>query len=211
MQPVTIDDYAKYPELKEEMKSFNEQVKEVIGVFDGSLVLQSEADKPEEALFIPVPEGGLPQDEDLDVHVDGQDFDPLICAEVILQHKGSDMMAKICGQKCDTDSNLVGHKNCIPTLDTQCYEVKFLDGEHQHIAYNVLAEHLLSGVDSKGNQFQIFKEIVEHHKDHHTVEITNQYYKHNGCHYKKKTTTRWEMEVEWHDGSSSWLPLKMLK
>jgi len=32
-------DYAKYPELKEEMKSFNKKVKEVISVFDGSLCL----------------------------------------------------------------------------------------------------------------------------------------------------------------------------
>ena len=58
-------------------------------------------------------------------------------------------------------------------MDTRCYEVEFLDGEHQHIAYNVLAEHLLSGVDSEGNQFQIFKEIVDHRKDHHAVEIAD--------------------------------------
>jgi len=96
---VTNDDYAKYAELKEEMKSFNEHVKEAIGIFDGSLVLQSEDDEPEEALFIPVPEGGLPPDEDLDDHVDGRDFDPLIRAEVILPHKDSDMMAKVLGQK----------------------------------------------------------------------------------------------------------------
>jgi len=82
------------------MKSFNEKVKEVIGIFDG------------------VPEGGLPLDEDLDDHVDGQDFDPLIHAEVILLHKGSDMMAKVLGQKQDADGNLVGRKNCIPTMDT---------------------------------------------------------------------------------------------
>jgi len=96
-------------------------------------------------------------------------------------------------------------------MDTQCYEVKFLDGEHQHITYNVLAEHLLSGVDSEGKQFQIFKEIVDHHKDHRTVEIVDQYYKQNGRRYKKKTTTGWDMEVEWHDGLTSWLPLKRLK
>jgi len=95
VRPVTIVDYAKYPELKEEMKSFNEHVKEVIGIFDGSLVLQSEADEPEEVLFVPVPEGCLPLDEDLDDHVDGQDFDPLIRAEVILLHKDGDMMAKV--------------------------------------------------------------------------------------------------------------------
>jgi len=94
-------------ELKDEMKSFNEKVKETIGVFDGLLVLQSEANEPEEALFVPVLEGGLPQDEDLD-NVDGHNFDPLIRAEVILPHKGGDMMAKVIGCKHDANGNLVG-------------------------------------------------------------------------------------------------------
>jgi len=70
-------------------------------------------------------------------------------------------------------------------MDSQCYEVEFLDGEHQHIAYNILAEHLLSGVDSKGYQFQIFKEIVNHQKDKRAVEIADQFYKQNSCKYKK--------------------------
>jgi len=189
-----------------------DEILQFIGIFDGSLVLQSKADEPKESLLVLVPEGGLPPDEDLDDHVDGQDFDPLICAEVMLPHKGGDMMVKVLGWKHDADGNLVSHKNCIPMLDTQCYEAKFLNGEHQHIVYNVLVEHLLSGVlDSKGNKLQSFKEIVDHHKDHHAVEIADQYYKCNSCHFKKKTTTGWEMEVEWHNGSISWLPLKMLK
>jgi len=104
--------------VKEEMKTFNEKVKEVIGIFDGSLILKLEAHEPEEALFVLVLEGGLPQDKDLDNHVDGQDFHPLICAKVILSDKGGDMMAKFFGQKHNTDSSLVGYKNCIPTLDT---------------------------------------------------------------------------------------------
>ena len=115
--PVTIDNYAKYPKLKDEMKSFNDKVKETVRVFDGSLVLLLEADEPKEAHFVPVPEGGLPQDEDLD-DVDGRDFDPLICAEVILPHKGGDMMAKVIGCKHDANGNLVGQKNQIPTMDS---------------------------------------------------------------------------------------------
>ena len=63
----------------------------------------------------------------------------------------------------------------------------------------------------EGNQFQIFKEIVDHWKDKCAVEIADQYYKKNGRRYKKKMTTGWEMEVEWKDGTSSWLPLKTLK
>jgi len=120
-------------------------------------------------------------------------------------------MAKVLGQKCNTDGNLMGCKNCVPTMNSQVYEVEFLNGIRQHIAYNILAEHLLSGIDSEGNQFQNFKEIVDHRKDKHTIEIVDQYYKKNGHQYKKKTTTGWEMEVEWKDGTSSWLPLKTLK
>ena len=39
-------------------------------------------------------------------------------------------------------------------------QVEFLDGERQQIAYNILAEHLLSQVDKEGNQYQLFTEIV---------------------------------------------------
>ncbi len=84
------------------LKSINDKVKEVIGVFDGSLVLQLEADEPEEAHFVPVPEGSLPQDDDLD-DVDGCEFDTLICAKLILLHKDGDMMARVIGHKHDTD------------------------------------------------------------------------------------------------------------
>jgi hypothetical protein len=33
----------------------------------------------------------------------------------------------------------------------------------------------------------------------------------NGKQYKKKTTAGWDLQVEWRDGSTSWLPLKQLK
>jgi len=90
VHPVTIDNYAKYPELKVEMKQFNEHVKEVIGVFNGSLVLQSEVNEPEEALFVLVTDGTLPTDDGFEEdEVEGKDFDPLIHAEVILLHKAA--------------------------------------------------------------------------------------------------------------------------
>jgi hypothetical protein len=39
----------------------------------------------------------------------------------------------------------------------------------------------------------------------------DQCYTKNGRKYKKKTTAGWELEVEWKDGSTSWVPLKPLK
>jgi len=129
VHPVTIKDYAKYPKLKDEMKQFNECFKEVIGVFDGSLVLQSEVNEPEEALFVLVTNDTIPTADGFeDDKVEGKDFDPLIHTEVILLHKGGNMMAEVLGWKHDTNGNLVGCRNHVPTMDSHVYEVEFLDG-----------------------------------------------------------------------------------
>jgi len=90
-------------------------------------------------------------------------FDPLVCAEVTLPHKGSDMMAKVVGRKHDAAGNLIGRKHKLPVLDSRVYEVEFLDGECQEVSFNILAKHLLSQIDKEGNQYHIFKKIVDHH------------------------------------------------
>ena len=33
----------------------------------------------------------------------------------------------------------------------------------------------------------------------------------NGRRTKKKTTTRWDIEIKWRDGSTLWLPMKEVK
>lgn len=122
------------------------------------------------------------------------------------------MIAVVIKRKRDANGNLVGRKHRFPRLDSRVYEVEFLDGERQQIAYNILAEHLLSQVDEEGRQYQLFKEIVDHRRDSRkAVEKSDQYFQRNGKHYKKKTTTGCYLEVEWRDGSTSWLPLKTLK
>jgi len=213
VRPITTDDYIKYPELREEMREFNTQVKEKIGNFDDSLILQSEVDEPEEALVVPLPDGELPVEEDgYDEPETGRGFDPLVRAEVILPHKGGDMMAKVVGRKRDAAGNLVGRKHKLPVLDSRVYEVEFLDGERQEVSFNLLAEHLLSQFDEEGNQYHIFKEIVDHRKNpKKAVDKADQYFTKGNRKYKKKTTVGWDLQVEWKDGTTSWLPLKTLK
>ena len=53
--------------------------------------------------------------------------------------------------------------------------------------------------------------IMDHWKGHLVVNKANQLQMINGQHYKKKTMAGWELEVEWKDGSMSWLSLKELK
>jgi len=50
-------------------------------------------------------------------------------------------------------------------LDSRIYIVQFPDGETRDVSYNTLAEHLFSQVDSEGNQYQLFREIINHRKN----------------------------------------------
>jgi len=78
----------KHLQLKDEVMQLNEQVKKVIGIFDGSLVLQSEADELEDALFVLVSDGILLMDDGFEEDVvEKNDFDPIICEEVILSQR----------------------------------------------------------------------------------------------------------------------------
>jgi hypothetical protein len=165
VRPITPDDYVKYPTLKDKLKEFNDKVKEHISAFDGNCILQTEEDEPGEDIFEPMEDGNVSiHDDELDMEdPDTPGFDPLVKAQVILPHKGGDMMATVVvGQKRDLDGNLIGRKHHIPVLDRRAYEVEFLDGEQQQVSYNLLAEHLLSQVNEKGNQHQLFNEIVNH-------------------------------------------------
>jgi hypothetical protein len=164
VRPITPNDYVNYPTLKDKLKEFNDKVQEHISAFNGNHILQTEEDEPEEDIFEPMQDGNVSvHDNELDMEDPNTlGFDPLVKAQFILPHKGGDMMATVVGRKRDLDGNLIGRKHCIPVLDSQAYEVEFLDGKRQQVSYNLLAEHLLSQVDEEGNQHQLFKEIVDH-------------------------------------------------
>ena len=57
--------------------------------------------------------------------------------------------AKVTKWLCDKDGCPIGMANDNPMLDTQEYEVEFLDG---HCEANVIVQHIFSQVDEEGNQ-----------------------------------------------------------
>jgi hypothetical protein len=62
----------------------------------------------------------------------------------------------------------------------------------------MLAEHLYSQVDNDGNQYRLFKEIINHRKKNLPVDKSDQYRvdKRTGKKEKKKTTMGWDLEIE---------------
>ena len=138
--------------------------------------------------------------------------DMLVGTEIFLPHGDRNEIAKVMGRKRNEDGLFVrrAHKN--PILDSRVFTVKFPDGDERDVAYNVIAEHLFSQVDEDGNQYRLFKEIVGHRKTKRAIDKADQSYRStNGKMTKKQTNAGWDLEVEWADGSTSWLPLKELK
>ena len=85
-------------------------------------------------------------------------------AEIYLPHGDRNEIAKVIGQKRDNDGNYVGRAHKQPMLDSRIFTVRFPDGEEKDIAYNMLAEHLFSQVDSEGNQYRLFSGIINHRR-----------------------------------------------
>jgi hypothetical protein len=95
--------------------------------------------------------------------------------QVYLPHGYRNEIAKVLGGKHNSEGLYVGRKHQNPLLDSRVFVVEFPDGDQKDVAYNVLAEHLYSQVDSEGKQYQLFKEIIIHRKNKHTVERSDQF------------------------------------
>jgi hypothetical protein len=138
--------------------------------------------------------------------------DPFIGAEVYMPQGDRTEIAKVLGRKRNSEGKYVSRAHKNPILDTRQFTIEFPDGEQQDVSYNILVEHLFSQVNSEGNQYRIFKAIVGHRRKKDAVDKADQYnIRSDGRRIRKKTLRGWDMEVEWADGSTSFLPLKTVK
>ena len=162
-----------------------------------------------------------PQDtKDIDEIVDHSDaraqadtYDAFIGAEVALPDKvGGKAMGRVVKRVRDNDGNPVGTATNNPITNTSRYEVEFPDGHSEELQYNYIAENMMSQVDSEGHHYQLLAEISDHYADGTAIKKSNGFIKSsNGNKVPKKTTRGWQLEVEWKDGSVSWVPLRDMK
>mmetsp|Transcript_2147 Transcript_2147/g.3294 ORF Transcript_2147/g.3294 Transcript_2147/m.3294 type:complete len:1178 (+) Transcript_2147:1032-4565(+) len=211
VRPLTPDELTNPDEIQDR-ENFTKQINPLLGDFDETLILDVPNDEPEEPLILDddqQPEAATPAvSSDTPERVG---LDPLIQASIILPRGDRSELGRVLDRKRNAEGLYVGRKHKMPALDSRVYVVEFQDGEKVDISYNTIAEHLYSQVDSEGNQYQNFKEIIGHRKGKNAIDIADQYTYHNGRKTKKKTTAGWDLEVEWKDGSSSWISLKEMK
>jgi hypothetical protein len=138
--------------------------------------------------------------------------DENLTAQVVPPHGGEAKKATIVGRKRDHDGQPFGKRHADPLLDTRLYEVEFPDGSTEAIAANMIAENMLSQVDDEGQSFSVLSKIVDHRtngqnaisKDDGFVE--DRY----GKRHPRIATRGWDLQVEWRDGSTTWVPLSEL-
>ena len=86
------------------------------------------------------------------------------------------------------------------------------DGSSQELTANIIAESMLTHVDSEVHHYRFLQEITDHKKDRSSITLSDGMIRsRNGNMVPKKTTRGWDLLVEWKEGSSSWIPLKDLK
>ena len=139
-------------------------------------------------------------------------YDQYIGAEVVLpDRKGDKLMGKFRKRvKYDDTSKGKGNHNAMH--DKSLYEVEYPDRMTDQLADNIIAESMLSQVDSEGHHYQLLTEVTDNKKDDSAISIVDGFINSSsGNLHRKKTTHRWKLLVEWKDSSVDWVPMKDLK
>ena len=220
--------------MKTQMDDFSHSIKETIGDYSNSVVRgtfinnedpysdflhllnRDKHDENELIEFYPDKEnqtGEMPEsDEDTHDTLSSEINDNYIGVKVLLPVGGEYQEGVIQSRKRNLEgTQLIGKKHNNPLLDTRVYKVKFHDGGVGEFSTNIIAENLYSNIDEEGHPYAILSGIINHRKTPEAITLNNAFVELNGRKHKKITTKGWEIQVQWEDGSTSWIPMKDLK
>jgi hypothetical protein len=120
-------------------------------------------------------------------------YDLILNSEVSLQLGNEMTVGNVIQRSVGYDGQTAGTYDDNPTNNTMVYEVEFPDGQVKEYAGNIIAENMISQVDSEGYSLTLMDAIVDYQKR------------------MRQTTQGWKLLIHWNDGSESWVPLKDMK
>ena len=226
VQHFTTNDVAQ-PEIQQAIRDYHESLdrnlKENEAITEQETIFYKENEPPHpDTPYTDQGENyfGLPNSVDIDDLIDNSSpeaaadtYDQYIGAEVCTgpsDGRGNKQMGKVTKRLTNANNNNPGTYN--PMLDHSLYQVTYPDGTSEKIMANIIAENMMSQVDSEGHHYQLLSEIQDHKSDGRAVKRSQGFLiGHNGNKHAKKTTAGWSLLVEWRDGSMNWVPLKDLK
>ena len=104
-----------------------------------------------------------------------------------------------CVRYDDTSS---GEGNYNAMHENSLYEVEYPYGTTEQLAANIVAENMMSQVDSEGHHYQVLTEMTDHKKDDSAIAKVDGFINSiSGNLHRKRTTHGWKILLEWKDGS----------
>ena len=92
-------------------------------------------------------------------------FDKIINAEVMIQNGDEMAMGKGDRRSLDADGRMTGTYHDNPFLNTITYDIEFPDGQVKEYGANIIAENMLTQVDSDGYSLSLMDSIIDHQRD----------------------------------------------
>ena len=140
-------------------------------------------------------------------------YDRIINAEVLLQNGDELQTAKVLQRSVGPNGLIVGKYDDNPALNSMIYDLEFPDGAVKEYSANIIAENMLTQVDSDGFTMTMMEGIIDHKKDTDVAVSKNDMYvvTRRGQQRLRITTCGWKLLIRWKDGSESWIHLKDLK
>ena len=128
-------------------------------------------------------------------------FDKIINAEVMIQNGDEMAMGKVARRSLDADGRTTGTYHDNPFLNTITYDVEFSDGQVKEYGANIIAENMLTQVDSDGYSLSLMDSIIDHLRDpSQAIPMEHKYITtKSGQKQLWKTTKGWKLLIKWKD------------
>ena len=140
-------------------------------------------------------------------------YDQLLNAEIIVQVEEGQVSGRVIKRVFGPDGKVAGKYDDNPYLNLIMYEVELADGRVKEYAANIIAENMLTQVDSDGFSLSLMEGIIDYkHDDLVAIPKIDKYITTaRGQRRLRKTTAGWKSLVKWRDQSESWVKLPELK
>ena len=140
-------------------------------------------------------------------------FDKIINAEVMIQNGDEMAMGKVTRRSLDADGRTTGTYHDNPFLNTITYDVEFPDGQVKEYGANIIAENMLTQVDSDGYSLSLMDSIIDHQRDpSQAIPMEEKYIMtKSGQKRLRKATKGWKLLIKWKDKSKAWINLVDMK
>ena len=140
-------------------------------------------------------------------------FDKIINAEVMIQNGDEMAMGKVTRRSLDADGRTTGTNHDNPFLNTITYDIEFPDGQVKEYGANIIAENMLTQVDSEGYSLSLMDSIIDHQSDLSQAILMEDKYimTKSGQKRLRKTTKGWKLLIKWKDKSKAWINLADMK